>query len=1176
VSLNLFSLLRKIWSGRKAPFLLLLALFATFIWWVGPKLPYPFNSLLVRSILTIILVGGFTVVMAWLRRTRSRKMDTLVNAVVAPDESEVLKKRFKGAVNTLKNAEKKGRKGLMDLPWYIIIGPPGSGKTTLLRNAGLHFPIEDENGSNAIKGVGGTRDCDWWFTDEAVLLDTAGRYTTQDSNENVDRKAWLSFLDLLKGRRRKRPINGIFVAIGADVLLSGTVEDIEIHAATIRKRILELYSRLAGRFPIYLLITKIDLVPGFTEFFEPLTSEQREQVFGYTQQVIRDGEEVDKIDANFDGEFELLLRRLSEQMLNRVSDEPDPRRRSLILGFPEQLALARHRMRTLVTHGFAQNNYQENILLRGLYMTSGTQEGAPIDRMMAGLAKAMQIDPLAIQINRPKGRSYFIKDFLSKVAFREQDLLGIGYRQAQQRRRVQLASYVGILSLSVLAIAGWTYVYVQERDYVNKAEKSLQAYQREVPPIPVSDVEFERQARNVVLRLDRLQSARKDISDADPADTTFGLPGDRALVEAVDRSYHAQLNKTLAPMVASSLRTRLQRRDDILQQVEAFDVFEINLMPTFVRAYASLEDPRKRLASDEGRDAFLDAVMFDLRLRNPALADDLFPHVSEWVNQPRGPSARSVNQEVLEGGRASLAFGGDGLGQARAAYADWLFRRLYKSDGIRSRALGLVDQIGLSGGDVFVRRSGRSLNEPIPTIFTRDRFKTFFADDIDEILDSVERDSWIYQTETKQAQRLNRAAAKREITQSYIGDYIQFWRNLMADVTIQRANRSDVLREISRRPSPLKEYLQIIVSNTQLHTVKPSTGPRRIAGVRIGLANPGSNRRDSEVTPEIRVTEAFENLAELIGSPNADGEENVGKIDEILVDIRTLANEVAALQAGDTAIGDTTQAKRNLEGLARDLEGSGSGLDLVVRDIVGTADSGRLRGEISQLAQVYSQTVLPVCRRKISGRYPFNKNASREVGLRDLEDVFGPNGIMTNFIDTELQGVIDRSLGGWTWNKNVKSLADDSTSLRQFESANRVGQAFFGSGSLGFIYDVTPLELTGDATRSYLSLGGEEVDFYGQNSKSQRGIRWPAPDARLELYGSISSQSVIDHDGDWALFRMLDQASLRRTLGGGTSSQVEFRKRGFGVNYRVSTDSIDNPIAGFNRWRSFRCPTKLW
>ena len=128
---------------------------------------------------------------------------------------------MRDALATLRRAKGKGGDVLYDLPWYVIIGPPGAGKTTALINSGLKFPLARGGTPEAVAGVGGTRYCDWWFTEEAVLIDTAGRYTTQDSDPKGDRKSWLSFLDLLKKNRPKQPINGVLVAISVEDLLTG-------------------------------------------------------------------------------------------------------------------------------------------------------------------------------------------------------------------------------------------------------------------------------------------------------------------------------------------------------------------------------------------------------------------------------------------------------------------------------------------------------------------------------------------------------------------------------------------------------------------------------------------------------------------------------------------------------------------------------------------------------------------------------------------------------------------------------------------------------------------------------------------------------------------------------------------------------------------------------------------
>ena len=127
-------------------------------------------------------------------------------------QDEQLAQRFDEAAQLLKKARfapgqeggkhrwmtRFSRQYLYQLPWYVIIGAPGAGKTTALVNSGLHFPLADRFGKTALRGVGGTRNCDWWFTNDAVLLDTAGRYTTQESQREEDAGEWQSFVALLK------------------------------------------------------------------------------------------------------------------------------------------------------------------------------------------------------------------------------------------------------------------------------------------------------------------------------------------------------------------------------------------------------------------------------------------------------------------------------------------------------------------------------------------------------------------------------------------------------------------------------------------------------------------------------------------------------------------------------------------------------------------------------------------------------------------------------------------------------------------------------------------------------------------------------------------------------------------------------------------------------------------
>ena len=123
-----------------------------------------------------------------------------------------------------------------------------------------------------MRGVGGTRNCDWWFTDEAVFLDTAGRYTTQDSDAESDSVGWREFLALLKKYRARRPLNGVMVTVSAQDLLTLDPAGREAHVEAARNRLAELHHELQIQLPVYVLVTKCDLVDGFAEYFEDMNA----------------------------------------------------------------------------------------------------------------------------------------------------------------------------------------------------------------------------------------------------------------------------------------------------------------------------------------------------------------------------------------------------------------------------------------------------------------------------------------------------------------------------------------------------------------------------------------------------------------------------------------------------------------------------------------------------------------------------------------------------------------------------------------------------------------------------------------------------------------------------------------------------------------------------------------
>jgi type VI secretion system protein ImpL len=342
-----------------------------------------------------------------------------------------------------------GTGALYSLPWYIIIGPPGSGKSTALQESGLNFPYMSQ-GRKGIRGVGGTRNCDWWFTDQGILLDTAGRYTT----ELEDRDEWLSFLDMLKKCRKRKPINGAIVCVSVVDLVQCSDEEREGHVKNIRDRIDELTKRLEQIFPVYLVFTKCDLLNGFVDFFEDYGKSDRSQVWGFT--IPYTGPKVESYQSLFDEEVRKLYAHLSAQRIASLASERPMDKKRRIFGFPLQFAMSHRKLADFVGELFRPNPFQESSVLRGVYFTSGTQEGTPIDQLVAAMGGAfgLQEDAAGLLSQAVDRKSYFITTLFSRVIFGDQNLARSSTKVARRRRFLRGALALGsMLTLALCSIS---------------------------------------------------------------------------------------------------------------------------------------------------------------------------------------------------------------------------------------------------------------------------------------------------------------------------------------------------------------------------------------------------------------------------------------------------------------------------------------------------------------------------------------------------------------------------------------------------------------------------------------------------------------------------------------------------------------------------------------------------
>jgi hypothetical protein len=323
-------------------------------------------------------------------------------------------------------ASRLGRDGIHALPWYLVLGECGAGKSALIRASGLELPAEFAHVAHG----GATGDCDWWFTNEAILLDTAGRYT--DSDEDGDRREWRTLLKLVRKSRPKRPIEGIVVALSAPRLLESGPSDLEEQARGLRRRINEATDALSVDMPIYLVVTKADQVEGFAEFMSTLAPSRLQEAFGWTNAERRFADAGDVLRRG----LEDIRSRLDAVVPEIVMRDADPVRQRRTAQFPHEFEALSERLVAFGRSAFAPSVYQETPFLRGVYLSSAVRSGATASAVLSRLGH----DWARTQHVAGPASGMFLRDLFRDVILGDRDLaLPITTLGPRARRAILLA-----------------------------------------------------------------------------------------------------------------------------------------------------------------------------------------------------------------------------------------------------------------------------------------------------------------------------------------------------------------------------------------------------------------------------------------------------------------------------------------------------------------------------------------------------------------------------------------------------------------------------------------------------------------------------------------------------------------------------------------------------------------
>lgn len=1171
------------------------------IWFVGPLIAVaevrPLESDLIRfiSVIVLLVAWGLINLFALMRvkKSNAQFIDELAESpgqvdtsetVASAEEVAVLKERFQEALGTLKRTKlgggAAGRQYLYELPWYILIGPPGSGKTTALVNSGLSFPLAEETGRDSLRGVGGTRNCDWWFTNEAVLLDTAGRYTTQDSQQAVDRAGWLGFLELLKKHRPRQPINGALVAISIADLAAMTDTQVLGHARAIRQRIRELHDELGVRFPIYVLFTKADLIAGFVEFFDDLDRTEREQVWGFTLPFDR-GDEESPVSV-FNREFGALVERLNDRLVIRMHQEPDLQRRALMFGFPAQVASLKGVAENFLKEIFLPSRYEERPLLRGVYLTSGTQEGTPIDRIMSALAANFGIKRQRLAAFSGTGRSYFLTRLLREVVFPEASIVGANRRQERRRLWIQQAA-VALGCVFILALAGiWYFSYSANRELLAEVHQQMTNYGEQIADLDLTNVSDS----NLVPVLPPLNTLRQlptgyeEREGEPPLRMTFGLYQGEKVGSQAQAAYRRALNLLLLPRLLLRLEEQIQ--SNVNRPEYLYEALKVYLM---LGSQGPLDDelihewmqldwtaayPRQENA--QGREALL--LHLDAMLAKPLKQIPL--------NGPMIKHTRLILKQISATDRAYVR-----IQQSHAArnLPEWR----------------IIDHVGPAAGQVLQRHSGQALSDGIPGLYSYSGFHEVFLPAVDDVVREVSKESWIFGSQGEDSLS---AAELRQLEKDllilYYSDYAAQWDRLLADIAITRfrsiAHAIESLNTLAGPHSPLRSLLLAVVRETNLTRPPEKDGLaatveelkqageaklQKGSGVAKRLTQIVGQPNQQEDPPGQFIDDRYKALRDFVqgkdGVP-APMEDVIRMLNEVYFQL----NQLAASLGRDQVIKDLSTGGAGRSALQQ-LASAATRFPPPVNAWLASAAKGATKVKVSgarkQLNGIWVSEVLPMCQRALNNRYPVFTNSTVEVDLDDFTTLFAPGGLIDKFFNQHLRPFVDTSRRPWRLHREDQvNLGISGEVLAQFQRAADIRDSFFAGGTnLQVRFELVPISLDESATQVLLVIDGQTLT-YSHGPPRTVQFQWPGPvsagSVRLAFSPRLPGrQSSITKNGPWAWFRMMDEARAE-TSGLSDRFSLEFSLGGRSVKLEMRAKSVVNPFT-LKALERFRCPASL-
>lgn len=1028
---------------------------------------------------------------------------------------------------------------LWQLPWYMVIGAAGSGKTALLREG---FPSDIIYTPDVIRGADQRLYLTPHVGKQAVIFDIDGTLCEQSGAGVQHHRLWEHLLGWLVEKRPRQPLNGIIITLDFPDLLTADKRRREHLLQTLRGRLQDMRQNFHCQLPVYIVLTRLDLLQGFATLFQSLDKNTRDSILGVT--FTRHAHENEGWRTELNTFWQTWCGQINEALPDLMLTQNAMR--GSLFSFTRQIQGSREYLVALLDSLLDGENME--IMLRGVYLTSSLQRGQMDDLFTQSAARQYQLgnSPLTawplVDI-----APFFTRNLFPQALLAEPNLAGESRTWLTYSRR-RLAVYSATSTIAaLLLIIGWHHYY--NRNYASGVQvlKQAESFMEIPPPQGIDDdgslqLPLLNPVRDATLAYGNWDE-RSPLAD-------MGLYQGRRVGPYVEQTYLQLLEQRYLPSLFNGLAQALNAAPPGSEQKLAV-----------LRVIRMLEDKSGR--NDDVVKQYMAARWSEKFHGQRDIQAQLMSHLDYALKHTDWHAARAAG----DGDAINLWTPYEN--SVSAAQKDLsklpVYQRVYQSvkaqaQGVLPADLNLRDQIGPTFNQVFTSSDDSKL--VVPQFLTRYGLQSYFVTQRDELVKLTAMDSWVLNlTRSVTYSEADRTEIQRQLVGQYISDYIATWRAGMDNINVRNyesiAQLTSVLEQIISGDQPLLRALTVQQDNTQpaVLSERLSDKERESAQAEMdyrlltqlghafapenSILSTQNNKENTLLAVYQQLTELHRYLLAIQNAPVP------GKSALKAVQFRLDQNS-------SDPIFSTRQMAKNLP----------APLNRWIGKLADQAWHVVIAEAVHYMELDWRENVVKPFNEQLANRYPFNLRSSQDASLDAFERFFKPDGVLDTFYQQNLKLFIDNDLGR---SENDGVIIREDV-IRQLDSAKKIRDIFFSKqNGLGAQFAVETVSLSGNKRRSVLNLDGQLID-YSQGRNYTTHLVWPnnmreGNESKLTLItaGSGASHSIT-FIGPWAQFRLFGAGQLTGTEDGTFS--VRYNVDGGSMVYRIHTDTEDNPFSG--------------